>query len=164
MARVSPVYPTFARGEVSPLMFGRVDVDPYTACLDKCRNCWVRPYGVVSRMAGSEYITSTKGNGKARLLKFVFSATDSYIIECGAGYFRFFNNGGYVVDNNNDIYEVSNTFTQAQLKTIKYVQLDDVIKIVYKDDAGNTNEPLELIRHSSNNWELKKTTFKCKNK
>lgn len=161
MARVSPVYPTFARGEVSPLMFGRVDVDPYTACLDKCRNCWVRPYGVVSRMAGSEYITSTKGNGKARLLKFVFSATDSYIIECGAGYFRFFNNGGYVVDNSDNIYEVANTFTQAQLKTIKYVQLDDVIKIVYKDDAGNTNEPLELIRHSSNNWELKKTTFKC---
>lgn len=161
MARVSPVYPTFTRGEVSPLMFGRVDVEPYTACLDKCRNCWVRPYGVVSRMAGSEYITSTKNNGKARLLRFVFSAQDSYIIECGAGYFRFFNNGGYVVDGNNQIYEVSNTFTEAQLRTIKYVQLDDVIKIVYKDDAGNTNEPLELIRHASNNWELKKTSFKC---
>lgn len=161
MARVSPVFPTFARGEVSPLMFGRVDVEAYPACLDKCRNCWVRPYGVVSRMAGSEYIASTKGNGKARLLKFVFSATDSYIIECGAGYFRFFNNGGYVVDSSDNIYEVANTFTQEQLKTIKYVQLDDVIKIVYKDDAGNTNEPLELIRHSANNWELKKTEFKC---
>lgn len=161
MARVSPVYPTFARGEVSPLMKGRVDIEPYSACLDKCRNCWVRPYGVVSRMVGSEFITSTKNNGKARLLKFVFSATDSYIIECGAGYFRFFNNGGYVVDNNNEIYEVANNFTAEQLKTIKYVQLDDVIKIVYKDDAGNTNEPLELIRHASNNWELKKTTFKC---
>jgi hypothetical protein len=161
MARTSPVYPTFARGEVNPLMFGRVDVDPYTACLDKCRNCWVRPYGVVSRMVGSEYITNTKNNGKARLLRFVFSAQDSYIIECGAGYFRFFNNGGYVVNGNNEVYEISNPFTEAQLKTIKYVQLDDVIKIVYKDDTGNTNKPLELIRHASNNWELKETTFKC---
>lgn len=84
MARVAPIYPTFARGEVSPQMFGRVDIEPYSACLDKCRNCWVRPFGVVSRIAGSEYIATAKR--KARLLKFVFSASDSYMIECGAGY------------------------------------------------------------------------------
>ena len=82
MARVAPLYPTFARGEISPLMFGRSDIEAYASCLDKCRNCWVRPYGVVSRLAGTEYINNAKG--KARLLKFVFSANDSYIIECGA--------------------------------------------------------------------------------
>lgn len=159
MARVAPIYPTFARGEVSPLMFGRVDIEPYSACLDKCRNCWVRPFGVVSRISGSEYISTAKG--KARLLKFVFSATDSYIIECGAGYFRFYNNGGYIVNSDGSVYEISNPFTQAQLKTIKYVQLDDVIKIVYKDDSGNKNKPLDLIRKSANNWVLQETTFKC---
>lgn len=159
MARVSPIYPTFARGEVSPLMFGRVDIEPYSSCLDKCRNCWVRPFGVVSRIAGSEYITTAKGKG--RLLKFVFSATDSYMIECGAGYFRFFNNGGYVVNDEGDVYEIENPFTEEQLKTIQYVQLDDIIKITYKDDAGNTNKPLELIRKASNNWELKEVSFKC---
>lgn len=161
MARVSPIYPTFARGEVSPLMFGRVDIEPYASCLDKCRNCWVRPFGVVSRIAGSEFITSTKGNGKARLLKFVFSATDSYIIECGAGYFRFFSNGGYIVDGNGDPYEIVNPFTEDQLASIQYVQLDDVIKITYKDDATNANKPLELIRHAANNWTLQTVTFSC---
>lgn len=159
MARVAPIYPTFARGEVSPLMFGRVDIEPYASCLDKCRNCWVRPFGVVSRIAGSEYITTAKG--KARLLKFVFSATDSYIIECGAGYFRFYNNGGYIVNSEGGIYEISNPFTEDQLKTIQYVQLDDVIKITYKDDENNKNKPLELIRKAANNWVLQETDFKC---
>lgn len=159
MARVAPIYPTFARGEVSPLMFGRVDIEPYSSCLDKCRNCWVRPFGVVSRIAGSEYISTAKG--KARLLKFVFSATDSYIIECGAGYFRFYNNGGYIVNSSGNVYEISNPFTEEQLKTIQYVQLDDVIKITYKDDEGNKNKPLELIRKAANNWVLQETDFKC---
>lgn len=159
MARVAPIYPTFARGEVSPLMFGRVDIEPYSACLDKCRNCWVRPFGVVSRVAGSEYIATAKG--KARLIKFVFSAYDSYMIECGAGYFRFFNDGGYIVDDDGEIYEISNPFTEEQLKTIQYVQLDDLIKIVYKDDEGNKNKPLELIRKAANDWELREVEFKC---
>jgi hypothetical protein len=159
MARVAPLYPTFARGEISPLMFGRSDVEAYASCLDKCRNCWVRPYGVVSRVAGTEYINTARG--KARLLKFVFNAKDSYIIECGAGYFRFYRNGSYVVTNLGAIYEISNPFTEAQLSTIQYVQLDDVLKIVYEDDSGKTNEPLELIRRASNDWVLQKVSFKC---
>ena len=159
MTRVSPLLPTFARGEVSQLMFGRSDIDAYASCLEKCRNCWVRPYGVVSRIVGTEYIYTAKG--KARLLKFVFSSTDSYIIECGAGYFRFYRDGAYIVNENGEIYEISNPFTQTQLETIQYIQLDDIIKIVYQDDTSNTNKPLELIRRASNDWLLKEVDFKC---
>lgn len=159
MARVAPIYPTFARGEVSPLMFGRVDIEPYSSCLDKCRNCWVRPFGVVSRIAGTEYIATAAG--KARLLKFVFSATDSYIIECGAGYFRFYNNGAYVVNGQGQPYEISNDYTEAELESIQYVQLDDVIKLVSRDDAGNANKPKELIRRAANDWIFKDVDFIC---
>ncbi len=159
MARVAPLYPTFARGEISPLMFGRSDIEAYASCLDKCRNCWVRPYGVVSRLAGTEYINKAKG--KARLLKFVFSANDSYIIECGAGYFRFFRDGSYVVNKQGEPYEIGNPFNAAQLSTIQYVQLDDVLKIVYLDDETHKNKPLELIRKASNSWELREIEFKC---
>ena len=148
--RVAAIYPTWARGEVSPLLYGRIDIEAYDSCLKKCRNAWIRPYGGVSRIPGTEHIATAKS--KARLLKFVFSAVDSYIIECGAGYFRFFTDGGYVVKDDGSVYEISNPFTEEQLKTIQYVQLDDVIKIVYKDDKNNKNKPLELIRKASNNW------------
>lgn len=110
MARVAPIYPTFSKGEVSPLMFGRIDIEQYPACLDKCRNCWIRPYGCASRVAGTEFIQSVRNNTKARFLKFVFSATDAYIIEIGAGYFRFYNNGGIVLKDDAKEWESSKSY------------------------------------------------------
>lgn len=161
MARVAPVYTSFARGEVSPLMFGRVDIEQYPTLLDKCRNCWVRPYGVVSRFAGSEYINTTKNNGKARLIKFVFSPTDSYIIEAGAGYFRFYYNGGIVLKDG-EVYEVENSFTEEQIETIQYVQLDDIIKFAVLPANGDnsTAKLTELVRKASDDWEFREVDFK----
>ena len=137
MAHVAPVYPNFARGEVSPLMFGRIDIEQYPTCLDKCRNTFIRPYGCASRLTGTEFIANAKNNGKARLLKFVFSATDSYIIECGAGYFRFYQDGAPVLSNG-VVYEITNDYSEEQLPSIQYVQLDDIIKLVcLPDSRGN---------------------------
>lgn len=207
MARVAPVYPTFSKGEVSPLMFGRIDIEQYTTCLDKCRNCWIRPYGIASRIAGTEHIQNTKNNKKARLLKFVFSATDAYIIEVGPGYFRFYNDGGIVLKDDakewekskdykkgdyvlesektyfclenhtssetfeedlksekwleQSIYEVPNSFTEKQIETLQYVQLDDIVKITCLPDGENsTARPTELIRKSPDDWEFKEVDFK----
>lgn len=207
MGRVAPIYPTFAKGEVSPLMFGRIDIEQYPSCLDKCRNCWIRPYGLASRVAGTEYIQSTKNNVKARLLKFVFSAKDAYLIEVGAGYFRFYNDGGIVLKDDaaewktstdykkgdfvlesektyyclvdhtsnefandlftnkwieQDIYEVPNDFTENQIDSIQYVQLDDIIKFTCLPDGddNSTAKPRELIRKSPDDWEFKNVEFK----
>lgn len=207
MGRVAPVYPTFAKGEVSPLMFGRIDIEQYPSCLDKCRNMWVRPYGCASRIVGTEYIQSTKNNSRARLLKFVFSATDAYTIEVGAGYFRFYNDGGYVLKEEADdwatgtsykignfvtetdkmyycledhtagtfaddlaankwveqnIYEVPNDFTEFQIDSLQYVQLDDIIKMTCLPDNNDnsTARPRELVRNAPDDWEFKEVEFK----
>lgn len=158
MVRVAPLLPTFGRGEVSPLMYGRNDIEPYSSCLKKCRNMIVRPYGLVSRVSGTEYIADAKA--KSKLLRFIFSPTDSYIIECGAGYFRFFYNGAPIYKNN-AVYEIANNFTEADLDTIQYVQIDDIIKIVYRRDGSKDNIPKELIRKSADNWEFRDVNFKC---
>lgn len=162
MAHVAPIYPNFARGEVSPLMFGRIDIEQYPTCLDKCRNTYIRPYGCATRLSGTEFIANAKNNGKARLLKFVFSATDSYIIECGAGYFRFYQDGRQVLDGNNQVYEIQNTYSEEQLSSIQYVQLDDIIKLVcLPDSRGNSSaKPKELIRRASNDWVFRDVEFK----
>lgn len=158
MVRVAPLLPTYARGEVSPLMYGRSDIEQYSSCLKKCRNVLVRPYGLASRVAGTEYIANAKG--KAKLMRFIFSPTDSYIIECGAGYFRFYHDGAPVYKNN-AVYEISNNFTEADLETIQYVQIDDIIKIVYRRDGTKNNTPKELIRKAADNWEFRDVTFTC---
>lgn len=161
MARVAPIYTSFARGEVSPLMFGRIDLEQYPTLLDKCRNCWVRPYGAVSRFAGSEYINTTKNNGFVRLIKFVFSATDSYIIEIGAGYFRFYFNGGVVLKDG-EVYEVENSWTEEQIKTLQYVQLDDIIKfaVLPANNDNSTARLMELVRKASDDWEFREVDLK----
>ncbi len=159
MTRVVPLYPSFARGEVSPLMYGRSDLEPYRTFLKKCRNATVRPFGVASRIPGTEYIATAKK--QCRLLKFVFSAADNYIIECGVGYFRFYENGAVIMSGGSP-YEIANPFTSwDQVKSIQYVQLDDIIKIVYKDDVNHSNRPLELVRYASNNWVLRQVSFQC---
>ena len=162
MAHVAPIYPNFARGEVSPLMFGRIDIEQYPTCLDKCRNAYIRPYGCATRLTGTEFISNAKNDGKVRLLKFVFSATDSYIIECGAGYFRFYQNGAIVLDENDEIYEIENDYYEDQLDSIRYVQLDDVIKLTClpHNNDNTTARPKELIRKASDDWEFKDVEFK----
>lgn len=98
MVKAAPIYSTFSRGEITPLIFGRVDTEQYFASLDKCRNTIIRPYGMAMRRSGTEFINETKDSTKkSRLIKFVFSNSDAYIIEVGVGYFRFYNNGGQVV-------------------------------------------------------------------
>lgn len=161
MAHVAPIYPSFSKGEVSPLMFGRIDIEQYNTCLDKCRNMWIRPYGCASRLTGTEYISQAKNNGKAKLLKFVFSANDSLIIECGAGYFRFYQDGKPVLKDG-IIYEIENDYQEEQLDSIQYVQIDDIIKLTCLP-VGNdyaTAKPKELRRKAINDWEFKDVEFK----
>lgn len=160
MAHVAPIYPNFSRGEVSPLMFGRIDIEQYPSCLDKCRNVYIRPYGCASRVSGTEFVANAKNNSKVRLLKFVFSPTDSYIIECGAGYFRFYQNGAPVMSGAN-VYEVANSYYEDQLDSIQYVQLDDIIKLTClpHNNDNSTARPKELIRNASNNWTFRDVTF-----
>jgi hypothetical protein len=50
------------------------------------------------RRVGSEYIAEVKDSSKkTRLMKFVFSNSESYIIEAGEYYFRFYKNGSQIV-------------------------------------------------------------------
>ena len=206
MARVAFPYTTFGRGEVSPLMFGRIDIDQYVSCLEKCRNCWIRPYGIACRVPGSQFVNQVKNNSNARLLKFVFSATDAYMIEAGAGYFRFYNDGAIVIKSEADewqteteyqkgdfitfeefmyyclethtssiftddltsgkwvqqnIYEVPNNYTETQIASIQYVQLDDIIKFAVLPDGDNSTARLmELVRNAPDDWIFKEVDFK----
>ena len=75
MARVAFPYTTFGRGEVSPLMLGRIDIDQYVSCLEKCRNCWIRPYGNACRVPGSQFVNQVKNNSNARTVAFSYKTS-----------------------------------------------------------------------------------------
>lgn len=87
----SPYFSSWGKGELSPQLFGRSDVEQYEAAAAELTNCLVRPYGNVLNRPGSQYIAATKYQDKdTRLLEFIFSETDAYVLEFGEFYFRFY--------------------------------------------------------------------------
>lgn len=86
---------SFAGGEISPEMFGRIDDVKFQSGAARVLNFISLPHGPVKNRPGLRYVNTTKDSGakKSRVLPFTFSAEDTRIIELGAGYFRVYNNG-----------------------------------------------------------------------
>ena len=82
---------SFSGGEISPSLHGRVDLAKYQSSLKTCRNWIVEPFGGVRNRPGTRLIAETKTEGKkVRLVPFVFSQSQTYVLEFGQGYIRFF--------------------------------------------------------------------------
>lgn len=82
---------SFAGGEVAPGMFSRLDDARFSQGAAKCRNLIVTPQGPVERRNGSRFIASTKVPAeRSRFVTFRFSSNQSYAVQIGAGFFRFY--------------------------------------------------------------------------
>lgn len=91
--------PSFARGEISPSLYGRTDTAAYRVALRTARNINIRQYGGAENRAGLQFIGPVKDHTKAvRVIPFQFKATDAYIIEMGNLYMRFIRNDSYVTE------------------------------------------------------------------
>lgn len=151
--RVSQV--SFARGELCPPLYMRTDIEQYSIGLKTLKNGFVHQEGCVSNRAGLEFVGETKHSLlESRLIPFVFNSEQTYIIEAGNKYFRFIHNGAYILDNNDDIYEISTPYTPSFLKDLKFVQSGDVLTLTHMNYA-----PRELVRYGHNNWVLSTITF-----
>ena len=92
-----PIQPTFVRGELSPRLFSRVDIDHYRMGLAECVNWMVMKQGGIRRRPGTEWINYAKYPGmRCRMVPFVFSTLQAYALEFGDHYVRFYANGGVV--------------------------------------------------------------------
>jgi hypothetical protein len=85
---------SFATGEVTPELFGRLDLTKQQSGLKTCRNFVTLPHGPAANRAGFEYVATTKYSGASvsRLVPFIFSTTQSYVLEFGDLYIRIYTN------------------------------------------------------------------------
>jgi len=85
---------SFAGGEISPEMFGRIDDIRYQTGAATVRNFIPKPQGPVQNRPGFELVREVKDSTKkTRLIPFTFSVSQTYVIELGAGYFRIHDDG-----------------------------------------------------------------------
>ena len=95
----SVILPSFAKGEIGPELYARVDTAAYAVGLRTARNVIIHPHGGVSNRAGLKFLGPVKNHSQgAVLLDFQFKTTDTYIIEAGNLYFRFIREDGHVLE------------------------------------------------------------------
>jgi hypothetical protein len=89
---------SFSSGEISPSLYARTDVQKFASALRTCRNFQVQRHGGAANRPGTQFIGEVKdSNNTARLMKFVFNSDQTYILEFGDQYIRFYRLGGQLV-------------------------------------------------------------------
>lgn len=88
---------SFSGGEFTPALAGRTDIQKYKTGLKTGRNINTLPQGGVRNRPGTFYIASAGDSAHAvRLISFIASSTQTYIIELGNFYARFYSSDAKV--------------------------------------------------------------------
>jgi len=154
MARASIIQTNFTTGEMSPRLMSRVDVQKYQNGCELLENFLIMPHGGVIKRPGFRFIAATKTAADTWLIPFKFSTIQAYIIEFGAGYFRFFKDGGQILSTGVP-YELAHTYTQDQLANVKFVQSADVLFMFHPQV-----KPKKLSRTGHTSWTFTDFEFK----
>jgi len=128
----TPIQANFTGGEISPRLLGRVDLTKYQNSLALCDNFLCFPHGGITKRSGTRFVAEVKDSSKnTRLIPFVFSTTQAYIIEFGHQYCRFYRDEGQILTGGGAIYEISSPYESTDLDQIDYVQSADVLYLCH---------------------------------
>ncbi len=154
MPNVRTLQRSFAGGEMSPEMFGRIDDVKYQTGAATMKNFIATPQGPAENRAGFAFVREVKDSTKrTRLIPFTYSTTQTMVIELSPGYIRFHTQGGTLMSGGVP-YEIANPYAEADLFDIHYVQSADVMTLVHPNYA-----PRELRRLGATNWTLTTINF-----
>lgn len=99
MSKASPIFTNYTKGELSPFMAGRVDVDQYFNGAETLENFLINAFGNARRRGGTKFVAEVADSSeKARLLPFQFSTEQTYVLELCANRIRFYRNNGAIVE------------------------------------------------------------------
>lgn len=156
MATIPLVKRIFNSGEFSPKVYGRTDLDRYEGGLKTLQNFIPIPQGGVVRRPGTRFVATSKFNSAADVgvLPFVFSLNQSYVIESGNGYFRFYREKGQITGNNNTAYEISTPYLLFQVHNIQQSQSFNTAYLYHQNYY-----PRQLTRSAHNNWAIGNVSF-----
>ena len=124
---------SFAGGEWSPRMDGRVDIGAYRRACSKLQNFLVWPHGAAEFRPGFRFIAETGASNKSSIMvPFEFSTVQAYVLEFGDEYIRFFKDQGQIMDGGSP-YEIASPYLYTALSELKCVQSAAVLYIVHPD-------------------------------
>ena len=160
-ANISPMWNAFNAGELSSKLDGRTDQDKYFTGCKRLLNFLPTVQGPAFRRAGTRYRGTTKSNGRAWFSTFEQSATQSYVLEFGDLYLRWWVNRGQLLSAGVP-YEIVTPWGTTDLITedasfsLRSVQSQDIMWLV--TTLGN-KAPQKLSRFAATTWTLTPVPF-----
>lgn len=149
MARVAVQLTNFTGGELSPRLDGRNDIAKYNTGCKTLENMIIYPHGSAARRSGTQFVAEVKDSTKkTRLIAFEFSTVQTYILEFGDQYIRFYKDNGQILSGGS-AYEIVSPFLEAELFDIKFAQSADTMYICHPN-----HHPRKLTRTGHTNWVL----------
>ena len=146
----TPIQLNFTRGELTPFLHARIDLDHYKAGMHTMRNWVPLRYGGMTRVPGSLFYGATKTSAKlSRFIPFQFNRAQRYAIEVGETYFRFWIPAGRIESPPGTPVEVVTPYLEADLKYIQTRQSGDLVYITCRGYW-----PRVLTRVSETSWTL----------
>jgi hypothetical protein len=152
MPKVSVIQTNFTAGEITPRMKGRVDVARYQTGADVIENGIPVVHGGVDRRDGTRYLAAQKYSTtrQVRLIRYVFSATQAYMLEFGHLHVRVYaSNGALLLNSGLTPLEIPSPFTEAQLWDITTKQGADTMFLFHPDVPTQ-----RLRRLTSDQWSI----------
>ena len=149
MGRVAVQLTNFTGGELSPRLDGRNDLNKYNSGCKTLENMIIYPHGSAARRSGTQFVAEVKDSTKkTRLIAFEFSTVQTYILEFGDQYIRFYKDNGQILSGGS-AYEIASPFLEAELFDIKFAQSADTMYICHPN-----HHPRKLTRTGHTNWVL----------
>jgi hypothetical protein len=142
---------SFNAGELSPLLAARLDQDRYASGCKTLLNAVCLVHGGVTKRPGFVFCGKAKGvrqdaKNPVRLLPFVFSALESFVLELGHHYARVWQDGAPVGDGGEPL-EIATPYSRDDLDGIRTTQSADTLFILHPAHA-----PGRLQRHLETGW------------
>nr|BAR37490.1 putative tail tubular protein B [uncultured Mediterranean phage uvMED] len=154
MARVAVQLTNFTGGELSPRLDGRNDLAKYASGCSTLENLVIYPHGSAARRPGTNFVAAVKDSTKkTRLIPFEFSTTQTYMLEFGDQYIRFYKDNGQILSGGS-AYEISTPYLEAELFDLKFAQSADVMYICHPN-----HEVEKLSRTGHTSWSLTDVDF-----
>lgn len=151
MPRVTNLQTNFTAGEISPKLYGRVDVARYANGAKMMRDTIPQVHGGAKRRDGSEYKNDVKTSAKqTRLIPFIYNENTAYMLEFGDLYMRVYKDGARL----GAPYEIATPFTEAMLFDLDFTQGADTMFLFQE-----TLEIRRLRRFGDTSWTLDVAPF-----
>jgi len=156
MPRSSELKTNFTAGELSDNVDARIDFARYFNGSLKLENFVIRPQGSIFRRKGTRYLSPTKDSTKlSRLLEFQFSVLQTYALEYGENYIRFFSNESRVLENAKSISNATQTDPVVITATAHGYSNNDIVVIEDVEGMIEINNKEYIIGNvTANTYEL----------